>query len=991
MKKLQTEILVIGGGATGAGILRDLALRGFRAILVERRDLSDGTTGRYHGLLHSGARYAVKDPLAAQECIEENRILRRILPACIEDTGGFFVATPGDDPAYAERLLAGCQKAGIPIEDVPIAEMLRLEPLLNPGITRCLRVPDGAADSFLATRLNARSAETHGALVLRYHPMKELVLDDQGSGKRVCGVICHDLVKDEEVQISADLVINAAGAWAGKIAASAGITVQMTPGKGVMLAANHRIVNTVINRCKMPGDGDILVPAHTVAVIGTTDVKVPDPDHFGIEAWEVDLMLSEGEKLIPGFSQMRFLRAWAGVRPLYQETVLPANAQNRDITRAFVLLDHATRDGIPGLLTITGGKWTTYRKMAEITVDRACEILATSRPCRTHLEQVEERKAESENHHYLGHRLAEIEHEKEYGQLVCECELATLEDVRRAITQSHAHTIDDIRREVRLGKGPCQAGFCTLRAAGILHQTTFNLQPSTFSTNAALRDFLEERWKGVLPVLWGQQLRQERLNELIYLNVLNIPALPGPAHSPLAAASYTPPAPRQSTSPSHHTPASASPASHPSPTTDILIIGAGFAGLTAAWLCAERGLKVKLISKGAGATHWASGCVDVFGHLPPDTHQPIASPQAALASLREANPQHPYSLVNNNSLLQAIHQLQGLCEQAGYPLQGSLESNWLLPTAAGALRPTCLAPASMVAGSSHQTSKMLIVGFEQFLDFYPHLVADNLHAQGVQTNALTLDLPSLRQRHTVNAMVLARLFDRAEFRQEVAQAIYPHLNGIGRVGLPAVLGLKNAPAALSDLQAQLGVPVFEIPGLPPSIPGIRLAEVLQTAIRKAGGQIFDGMQVLSSTSDAADRRLTGVVSEAASRPVVHAASNVILATGGILGGGIVTDATGAAYETALGMPVSAPASRLDWLQERFLHPQGHPVFGCGLHVNAHFQPVDAAGQPWRENVFAIGGMLGNYDPIREGSLEGVCLASAWEVVSRLIATGLSED
>jgi len=103
MQTIQTEVLVIGGGATGTGVLRDLAMRGFKTLLVEKGDLTAGTTGRYHGLLHSGGRYAVKDPQAARECIEENRILRRIMPQCIEDTGGFFVVTPWDDPGYAPR------------------------------------------------------------------------------------------------------------------------------------------------------------------------------------------------------------------------------------------------------------------------------------------------------------------------------------------------------------------------------------------------------------------------------------------------------------------------------------------------------------------------------------------------------------------------------------------------------------------------------------------------------------------------------------------------------------------------------------------------------------------------------------------------------------------------------------------------------------------------------------------------------------------------
>ncbi len=144
MRHLNTEVLVIGGGATGTGIIRDLSLRGFKAVLVEKRDLAHGTTGRYHGLLHSGGRYVVKDPQAAQECIDENKILRKIMPQCIEDTGGFFVLTPWDELEYAPKFIAGCQTAGIPVEEIPISEMLRQEPSLNPKITavfsssRCL-------------------------------------------------------------------------------------------------------------------------------------------------------------------------------------------------------------------------------------------------------------------------------------------------------------------------------------------------------------------------------------------------------------------------------------------------------------------------------------------------------------------------------------------------------------------------------------------------------------------------------------------------------------------------------------------------------------------------------------------------------------------------------------------------------------------------------------------------------------------------------------
>jgi glycerol-3-phosphate dehydrogenase len=536
MRQITTDVLVIGGGATGAGVLRDLAMRGIRAVLVEKGDLTHGTTGRYHGLLHSGGRYVVKDKASASECAVENEILRRIMPHCLEDTGGFFVVTPADDEAYAERFVRGCKETGVWTEEIPVREALRREPLLNPRISRVFAVRDAAADSFLATRSNAEDARQRGAQTLTYHYVKSL------EGKqRITGAICEDLRTGEDVHIHASYVVNAAGAWAGKIAGLASVKVTVVPGKGTMVAMNHRLLNTVVNRCKLPADGDIIVPIRTVAVIGTTDVHVPDPDVYGITPEEVALMLEEGEQLVPGISRARVLRAWAGVRPLYKDQDV---ADDRDISRTYKLLDHETRDGVAGLISIVGGKWTTYRLMAQEAVDAIAAKLGVAAQCRTHSEPLSKLRIENEElrngarSHFsiLGQPLAHIEAEDSYGDLICECELVTRDRVVKAIVEGGAANVDDVRRETRLGMGPCQGGFCTYRAVALWDEVGIppdgGSAAALASTGALLRHFLQERWKGLTEIMWGDQLRQARLDEIIYLDTLGVDLLPKSADKP---------------------------------------------------------------------------------------------------------------------------------------------------------------------------------------------------------------------------------------------------------------------------------------------------------------------------------------------------------------------------------------------------------------------------------------------------------------------------
>jgi glycerol-3-phosphate dehydrogenase len=531
---LNCDVLVIGGGATGAGVLFDLAQRGLRAILAEQNDVATGTSGRYHGLLHSGGRYAVRDPESARECIEENWIVRRIAPHTIEDTGGWFAAFPPDDPSYIPRWLAGCEAVGIPTEPVSIAQALREEPHLNPSAYAIYRVPDAACDSFELIHTLVEAAAALGAITLNYHRVCAI----EKAGGKVIGALLENRRTGALVRVHADAIVNAAGPWAGEVAKLAGADIHMTHDRGVMVAMNVRWVNTIINRLAPPGDGDILVPVGTVCVIGTTSVVVERPDDLDIPAEEVTQMLDAGEIMIPEFRKARALRAWAGVRPLYDppqkregEAEGGVGEDGRFITRSFRALSHADV-GAAGMLSIVGGKLTTYRQMAERICDEVCAYLkvqATCRTAETPLPKPTWFGGGRRKLHVLSHRLHQLEHAPTHNNLICECEIVTRDQLETAIRASgEGVSLDDLRRDLRLGMGPCQAGFCGYRAAGILGEVA-HLSPDR--AIKALAAFIEERFRGNRPLLWGHQLRQALLDEMIYRRALGVPTLQAEAQA----------------------------------------------------------------------------------------------------------------------------------------------------------------------------------------------------------------------------------------------------------------------------------------------------------------------------------------------------------------------------------------------------------------------------------------------------------------------------
>ena len=527
------DVIVIGAGATGAGTARDCAMRGLKVLLVERFDFTAGATGRNHGLLHSGARYAVTDQESASECIRENMILRKIASHCVEETGGLFVTLPDDDLAYQSTFVESCKKAGINAEIIDPKEAIALEPAVNPAIIGAVKVPDGAVDPFRLTTANAIAARRNGADILTYHEVTKLNMS-QG---RVTGVTLRDQRTGEEKRIDSDLVINAGGIWGHGICALAGIKVNMFPAKGALLIFGHRVNNVVINRCRKPADADILVPGDTISLIGTTSSRVPydQVDNMEVTPEEVDILLREGCQIAPALAYTRILRAYAGVRPLVAADNDPSG---RSISRGIVCLDHATRDGVEGFITITGGKLMTYRLMAEWATDLACKKLGRDAKCETattplpgsevtdsnapvshgkrHIIELPTDKKAAQGRH--GTMTADIDFEANNESLVCECEEVSVGEIRYAIRELHANNLVNLRRRTRLGMGTCQGCLCACRAASILG--------NELGDHAhALRDlcnFLNERWKGMLPVAWGQTLVEAQFSSWLYEGVCGL-------------------------------------------------------------------------------------------------------------------------------------------------------------------------------------------------------------------------------------------------------------------------------------------------------------------------------------------------------------------------------------------------------------------------------------------------------------------------------------
>jgi glycerol-3-phosphate dehydrogenase len=511
---LRTQVVIIGAGVTGLGLARDLALRGISCLIVEQGDVNSGASGRNHGLLHSGSRYVSSDTEVAAECLEEADLLKQLAPQCVEETGGLFVAVEGDDENFIADFPSLCEKADIPANPLDIREAREMEPCLSNRVIAAYEVPDATVDPFKLALQNFHQAHQNGTQLLRHHK----VVGFKRHGRRLKSAHLVNTETGDAVFVEADQFVSAAGAWCAEVARMAGADMDMVYSKGTLTVTHARLSERVINRLRKPADGDILVPGGTVSIFGTTSSRMDVPADVRPTVREVDRLVSEAGAMIPKMETVRYIRAYAGIRPLIRTL---NDAEDRSVSRGFILVDHAG-DGIENFLTISGGKLTTYRLMAERTADRVCERLGVCGPCRTRDVPLPTDPAWEWTEPGLAPR-EWIKHPDHEDPLLCECEMipaSVIDSVIGSIrSQGGRPSLKAVGLRTRMGKGACQGSFCGARVTGHLCDRG---ELSGRDGQAELKQFLQERWKGERTILWGGQLVQSELKEAVYSGFLGL-------------------------------------------------------------------------------------------------------------------------------------------------------------------------------------------------------------------------------------------------------------------------------------------------------------------------------------------------------------------------------------------------------------------------------------------------------------------------------------
>jgi len=520
------DVIIIGGGITGAGIARDCAMRGLKTILLERNDFSSGTTGTCMGMLHGGPRYLLYDTKMTKISCQEVSYIIKIAPHIVFRIPFLRPVFKGDKfgvqavdaffRAYDKYHLSKGGKTHLVLSK---EDALRIEPRLSQDIECAVSIDEWGVDVFRLVILNILSAKLHGAVVRNHLEVIGLLRD----GERICGVEFLDKISGETGEVRGEITVNASGPWTPEIAKMASVDMRLRPTKGIHIIFDRAVTSVGVVSQAVDGREVELFPHENSSMLGCTDDDYfGDPDEVGVDPNDVEYLLTSVERAVPSIREARVVRTMAGVRPLLYRFGETEDKLSRD----FKIWDEA--ECVKGFMTIAGGKMVVHRLMAEKITDLLCAKLGIVENCRTHEEvlpggeniSVEEIAAKYNLSLYATRRLF-FRHGSDAGNAfssdgkscVCTCEPVLESEVRYAIKNEYARTLDDLRRRTRLGMGPCQGNFCTARAMPVLAE---EMKMEAKKAHDEALNFLSERWKGKRLTLSGEQLRQEELNQACY-------------------------------------------------------------------------------------------------------------------------------------------------------------------------------------------------------------------------------------------------------------------------------------------------------------------------------------------------------------------------------------------------------------------------------------------------------------------------------------------
>ena len=532
MSDSEYDVVVIGGGSTGTAVARDCAMRGLRTILLERDDIASASVGTCAGMISSGLKYRGEPEImkmCSSEVVYLNRIARHIImknPILAPILDLSVAASDGEIiDAYSEHAE---EREVPPMNFITPEATLEIEPMVSPDVIASVYYEEFFIDPFRLCLLQALDARNYGANIRTYCE----VIRFETLKNEVQGVVFYNRITGTTEIVSTKLVVNAAGPWAHKLARLSGADLDLRLNKGAHVIFDRRIVNVGITAKAIDGRWIYLFPHENTTLLGTTALDTwEDPDTLVASLDEIEYLLQSIETVIPSIREARIIRTMAGIRPLVPEWNVPEDK----VTRGYQVIDHDN-----GMISFTGGKLVMCRHMAEAVTNLVCKKLGSKVKCTTHKKPLPGNEADvdietlSKEYGVKMHALERMRARRgtemkkilemtkdnpEWKTTICTCEPIIEAEIRYSIREEFPQTLNDLRRRLRLGTGPCQGTFCTYKAAAILSEE-LNLEGDDFLVD--ILDFRAERWKGIRPSMRGEQLAQEELAQGMYSCVGNL-------------------------------------------------------------------------------------------------------------------------------------------------------------------------------------------------------------------------------------------------------------------------------------------------------------------------------------------------------------------------------------------------------------------------------------------------------------------------------------